>query len=204
MNDPQIDRAVVSAKSLQHKKQIAEAQRELKLPEHALKTECPQGGDQGRPWQKESWSSRGQFLIFCSMTERSDTQSPTGRIETFCRPTTKLSVLLTEFTDALSGKMHASVSWSQSSTFQMLHPEREEWWVWPNLHHQDQTPDEKYSDPLIQELLDMAFALEPQFKLSYISDDNVVTIQARPEGEDCSSIHSSTVSNYCDYIQNLS
>lgn len=44
-----LDRAVDSAKSWQRKKQLAEAQRELKLPEQALKTECPQGGDQGRP-----------------------------------------------------------------------------------------------------------------------------------------------------------
>lgn len=49
MKDPRIDRAVGLCKKLvssfscswQCKKQLVEAQRELKFPEHALKTECP-------------------------------------------------------------------------------------------------------------------------------------------------------------------
>lgn len=49
MRDPRIDRAVGICKKLvssfsyswRRKKELAQAQKELKLPEHALKTECP-------------------------------------------------------------------------------------------------------------------------------------------------------------------
>ncbi|ROL48813.1 hypothetical protein DPX16_22332 [Anabarilius grahami] len=43
--------------------------------------------------------------------------------------------------------------------------------------------DEKYNDPLTQELLDMASALDPRFKLSYVSEDNVAPIHARLTSE---------------------
>ena len=49
MRDPRIDRAVGICKKLvssfsyswRRKRELAQAQKELKLPEHALKTECP-------------------------------------------------------------------------------------------------------------------------------------------------------------------
>ena len=39
--------------------------------------------------------------------------------------------------------------------------------------------DDKYNDPLTQELLNMASSLDPRFKLSYTSEDDVGTIQTR-------------------------
>ncbi|XP_062379499.1 perforin-1-like [Sardina pilchardus] len=43
--------------------------------------------------------------------------------------------------------------------------------------------DEKYNDRLTQELLDMASALDPRFKLSYVSEDNILPIHARLTSE---------------------
>ena len=61
--------------------------------------------------------------------------------------------------------------------------------------------DEKHKDPGTQELLDMASALDPRFKLRYVSVDRVGPIQARLTSEMAASV--SMVSNYCDYIQNV-
>ena len=59
--------------------------------------------------------------------------------------------------------------------------------------------DEKYNDPLTQELLDMASALDPRFKLSYVSEDNVVPIHAKLTSEMARTPPAAmAVSNYID------
>ena len=61
--------------------------------------------------------------------------------------------------------------------------------------------EEKYKDPETQELLDMASALDPRFKLRYASEDRVAPIQARLVSEMAASV--SMVSNNCRYINTL-
>lgn len=57
---------------------------------------------------------------------------------------------------------------------------------------------EKYKDHETQELLDMASALDPRFKLRYVSEDRVAPIQARLVSEMAASVR--LVSNNCRYI----
>lgn len=42
---------------------------------------------------------------------------------------------------------------------------------------------EKYSDPNTKKLLDRAIALDPWFKLDYVSEDNKVSVKARLKNE---------------------
>ncbi|KAA8579887.1 hypothetical protein FQN60_005422, partial [Etheostoma spectabile] len=115
MRDPRIDRAVVLCKKLvssfshswRRKKQFTKAQRELKLPEHTLETQCP---------------TRSSVL--------------------------RVNDDETDLTCSIKTKILSSL-------------------------------EEKYNDHLTQELLDMASALNPRFRLSYISGDNVASIHAR-------------------------
>ncbi|RXN21005.1 zinc finger BED domain-containing 1-like protein [Labeo rohita] len=48
--------------------------------------------------------------------------------------------------------------------------------------------EEKYKDPETQELLDMASALDPRFKLQFVSEDRVTPIQARLLSEMAASV----------------
>ncbi|XP_035251445.1 uncharacterized protein LOC118215110 isoform X1 [Anguilla anguilla] len=95
---------------------------------------------------------------------------------------------LVEFTDALSGEKYVSVSFVKP----MLHL-----FNTSILAVEEEDPDptrsikmkilaylnDKYSDPHTQELLDMASALGPRFKLNYVSEDNMGSIQARLTSE---------------------
>lgn len=42
---------------------------------------------------------------------------------------------------------------------------------------------EKYSNPHIQALLDMASTVDPHFKMRYLGEDNKTSIQARLKAE---------------------
>lgn len=91
---------------------------------------------------------------------------------------------LAEFTDALSSEKYVSVSFVKSvlhlfssSILKINNGD-------PELTNNIQTKiltylEEKYQDPETQELLDLASALDPRFKLRYASEEAVADIQAK-------------------------
>ena len=118
MRDPQIDRAVGICKKLvssfsyswRRKRELAQAQKELKLPEHALKTECP-----------TRWGSRQAMIARVLEQHRAISQVlstdskarhliPTWQDTDVLEAINKSLRPLTEFTDALSSEKYVSVS----------------------------------------------------------------------------------------------
>lgn len=176
MKDPRIDQAVGLCKRLvstfsyswKRKREFLAAQKELKLPEHSLKTECP-----------TRWGSR-QAMIERVIEQQKAIAHDMDVLEAI----NKSLHPLVKFTDALSGQKYVSVSF-----------------VKPVLHlfnssilkvKDDDTDlsraikckileylNEKYSDPHIQALLDMASTVDPCFKMRYYAEDNKTSIQAR-------------------------
>ncbi len=91
---------------------------------------------------------------------------------------------LAEFTDALSGEQYVSVSYVKP----VLHlfnnkilAEKEGETELSNCIKKKILDylNEKYDDPQTQELLDMASAIDPRFKLKYVNEDRVEAVKIR-------------------------
>ncbi|XP_041841996.1 E3 SUMO-protein ligase ZBED1-like [Melanotaenia boesemani] len=192
MKDPRIDRAVGMCKKLvssfshswRRKRELAQAQKELKLPEHGLKTECP-----------TRWGSRQAMIARVLEQQRaisqvlsSDRKSrhliPTWQDTDVLEAINKALQPLIEFTDALSSEKYVSISFVKpvlhlfSSSILNVSNDA------ADLTNTIKTKiltylEEKYKDPVTQELLDMACALDPRFKLRYVSEDSIASIQDR-------------------------
>lgn len=196
MKDHRVGRAVgvckkvvsVFSYSLRKKRELIDAQKRLNLPEHSLKTERP-----------TRWGSR-QAMIGRVLEQQkaiaevlyNDTKNrhltPSWQDIEVQEAINKSLSPLVEFTDALSGEQYVSVSF-----------------VKPTLHlfntsilavQEDDTDlakcikkkivgylNEKYDDAPTQELLDMASALDPRFKLTYVSEDKRGSIEKRLTSE---------------------
>lgn len=91
---------------------------------------------------------------------------------------------LIEFTDALSGQKYVSVSFLKPTLHlfnnQILEVQEEDTDLAKSIKLKivDYLND-KYSDTATQELLDMASALDPKFKLKYVIEDNRGSIEDR-------------------------
>ncbi|XP_060764691.1 E3 SUMO-protein ligase ZBED1-like [Neoarius graeffei] len=118
MRDPRIDHAVGICKKLvssfsyswRRKRELAQAQKELKLPEHGLKTECP-----------TRWGSRQAMISRVLEQHRAISQVlasdrkarhliPTWQDTDILEAINKALQPLTEFTDALSSEKYVSIS----------------------------------------------------------------------------------------------
>lgn len=94
---------------------------------------------------------------------------------------------LADFTDAISGEQYVSISTVKPilHLFEtMMAVQQDD----PDLTRSIKTKilhylKEKYSDPNTQKLLDIATALDPRFKLDYVSEDNKVSVKARLKNE---------------------
>lgn len=211
MKDPRIDRAVGICKKLvscfsyswRRKKELAQAEKELKLPEHGLKMECP-----------TRWGSRHAMIERVLEQQRaiSEVLSSDRKARHLNPHWQDIEILeaihrslhpLTEFTDALSSEKYVSVSFVKpvlhlfSSSILKVNDED------PELTNTIRSKiltylEEKYQDPETQELLDLATALDPRFKLRYACEDRVAQIQARLVSEMAAFV--GMVSNTCSYI----
>lgn len=214
MRDPRIDRAVGICKKLvssfsyswRHKRELAQAQKELKLPEHGLKTECP-----------TRWGSRQAMISRVLEQHRAISQVlasdrkarhliPTWQDTDILEAINKALQPLTEFTDALSSEKYVSISFVKpvlhlfSSSILKASDDA------PDLTNTIKTKiltylEEKYQDPETQELLDMASALDPRFKMRYVNEDRIAPIQARLISEMVASAR--MVSNNCGYTYRI-
>uniref|UniRef100_A0A9J8ALC4 BED-type domain-containing protein n=1 Tax=Cyprinus carpio carpio TaxID=630221 RepID=A0A9J8ALC4_CYPCA len=167
---------------------LMEAQRELKLPEHNLITECP-----------TRWGSKEMMIARVLEQAKAISQVLSGdRYARSLIPTWQdIDVLesihkalhpLLEFTDALSGEEYVSISYLKPVLHlfatSVLAEDAED----TDLTKSIKTKvlaylNNKYGDPNIQELLDVACFLDPRFKIQYISTDNIPAIKTRLKTE---------------------
>ncbi|XP_073730753.1 E3 SUMO-protein ligase ZBED1 [Misgurnus anguillicaudatus] len=153
---------------------LTEAQRELKLPEHNLITECP-----------TRWGSKEMVL---SVDRYARSLIPTWQDIDVLESIHKALHPLLEFTDALSGEEYVSISYLKPVlrlfATSVLAEDAED----TDLTKSIKTKvlaylNNKYGDPNIQELLDVACFLDPRFKIQYISTDNIPAIKTRLKTE---------------------
>jgi len=195
MKDSRIDRAVGLCKKLvayfshswKRRRELAIAQKELNLPEHQLKTECPtRWGSRQAMVQRilEQQTAIGHVL---SADRKARHLTPTWQDIEVLEVINKTLTPLADFTDALSGEQYVTIS----SVKPVLHLFETMMAVQEDdpclaqsikskiLHYLK----EKYSDPHTQELLDIATVLDPRFKLNYVSEDNKVSVKDRLKNE---------------------
>ncbi|XP_051535847.1 zinc finger BED domain-containing protein 4-like [Myxocyprinus asiaticus] len=177
LKDGRIDHALNMSKKVvgcfsytwRRRSELSEAQKELKLPEHKLKTEFP------TRWRsKQAMIARvleQQSAISCvlSMDKKVRHLVPTWQdIEVLEAVNNSLSPLA-EFTDALSGEQYVSVSYVKP----VLH-------LFNNTIFEEKEGEtelskcikrkildylnKKYDDPQTEEVLDMASVVDPRFK----------------------------------------
>ncbi|XDV25695.1 hypothetical protein PO909_029568 [Leuciscus waleckii] len=137
LKDDRVSRATALCRKLvghfshswKKKAALTEAQRELKLPEHNLITECP-----------TRWGSKEMMIARVLEQAKAISQVLAEDAED------------TDLTKSIKTKVLAYL-------------------------------DNKYGDPNIQELLDVACFLDPRFKIQYISTDNIPAIKTRLKTE---------------------
>ncbi|XP_066544980.1 E3 SUMO-protein ligase ZBED1 [Amia ocellicauda] len=170
--------------SLKKKAAITEAQRELKLPEHTLITECPTG-----------WGTKEKMIA--SVLEQAKAISHVLSGDRYARsliPTWQdIEVLescqkalhsLLEFTDALSGEEYVSISYLKPVVHLLATSVLAEDAEDTDLTSSIKTKvlaylNDKYSGPYTQELLDAVSFMDPRF----FSADNIPAIKTRLKTE---------------------
>ncbi len=195
MKDSRIDRAVGLCKKLvayfshswKRRRELAVAQKELNLPKHKLKTECPtRWGSRQAMVQRilEQQTAIGHVL---SSDRKARHLTPTWQDIEVLEVVNKTLTPLADFTDALSGEHYVTIS----SVKPVLHLFETMMAVQEDdtdlarsikskiLHYLK----EKYSDPHTQELLDVATALDPRLKLDYVGEDKKVSVKDRLKNE---------------------
>ncbi|RXN37036.1 zinc finger BED domain-containing 1-like protein [Labeo rohita] len=118
MRDPRIDRAVGICKKLvssfsyswRRKRQLAQAQKELKLPEHGLKTECPTRWGSRQAMIERVLEQQWAISQVLSSDRKSRHLIPTWQDTDTLEAINKFLQPLTKFTDALSSEKYVSVS----------------------------------------------------------------------------------------------
>lgn len=196
MKDARIDRAVGVCKKLvssfsyswKRKRDLAEAQKQLNLPEHSLITECPTRWGSRQAMVGRILEQQKAIAQVLSVDKKVRHLVPSWQDIDVLEAINRALSPLVEFTDALSGEKYISVSF-----------------VKPTLHlfnnsilkvQEDDTDlsktikckileylNDKYKDTAVQELLDMTSVLDPRFKLKYVSEDNRGHIQERVTAE---------------------
>lgn len=161
---------------------LSEAQKELKTPEHKLKSECPT-----RWGSKQAMIARvleQQSAISCDFSTDKKVRHLVPTWQDILEAVNNSLSPLGEFSDALPGEKYVSVSYVKP----VLH-------VFKNkilAENEGETElsksikkkilgylNEKYDDPQTQEWLDMASVIDPRFKLKNIKDERVEAVKIR-------------------------
>ena len=184
MKDPRIGRAMGVCKRLvssftcswKKKRELEVVQKQLNLPEHSLKTEC-----------QTRWGSRQAMIERILEQQKAIAQvlSNDRKLRHLILSWQDVDVLeavnkslspLVEFTDALSGEKYVSVSFVKPTLHlfnnSILEDQEDDTELAKTIKHKIlEYLNDKYSDQATQELLDMASALDPRFKLKYVDED---------------------------------
>ena len=151
-------------------------QKQLNLPEHSLKTEY-----------QTRWGSRQAMIERIREQQKAIAQvlSNDRKLRHLILSWQDVDVLeavnkslspLVEFTDALSGEKYVSVSFVKRNLHlfnnSILEDQEDDTELAKTIKHKIlEYLNDKYSDQATQELLDMASALDPRFKLKYVDED---------------------------------
>ncbi|ROK30197.1 Zinc finger BED domain-containing protein 1 [Anabarilius grahami] len=163
---------------------MSEVQAELGLPTHQLVTES-----------LTRWGSRQKMIERFLEQEKaivrvlgSDKKSrhlvPTWQDIEVLESVNKAVKPLQDFTDALSGEAYVSVSYIKPVLHlfktNLLQPEEEDTELTKTIKRNImQYLDDKYSDPVKNELLDMSSLMDPRFRTTYIDPDKVEQVKKR-------------------------
>ncbi|KAK7891329.1 hypothetical protein WMY93_023292 [Mugilogobius chulae] len=196
MKDPRVSRAVGVCKKIvasfsyswKKKRDLAEAQKQLNLPEHSLKTECPTRWGSRQAMIERILEQQKAIAQVLSMDKKLRHLIPTWQDIDVLEAVNKALGPLVEFTDALSGETYISVSFVKPTLHLLNHsilaPQEDDLELCKSIKSKIlEYLNEKYSDPKVQELLDIASALDPRFKLKYVSDVNRGAIEDRLRAE---------------------
>ncbi|KAK7944766.1 hypothetical protein WMY93_000494 [Mugilogobius chulae] len=163
---------------------MAEAQRELQLPEHTLITECPtRWGSKERMIERVLEQAKAIVQVL-SGDRYARSLIPTWQDTDVLESIHKALHPLLEFTDALSGEEYVSISYLKPLLHHLatsvLANDPKDTDLTRSIKNRVQAYlSDKYKDPTTQELLDVASFLDPRFKTTYISPDNIPTIKSR-------------------------
>ena len=158
------------------KRELEVVQKQLNLPEHSLKTEC-----QTRYGSRQAMTER----ILEQQKAVAQVLSNDRKLRHLTLSWQDVDVLeavnkslspLVEFTDELSGEKYVSGSFVKPTLYlfnnSILEDQEGDTELDKTIKHKIlEYLDDKYSDQATQELLDMASALDPRFKLKYVAED---------------------------------
>ncbi|XP_051568269.1 zinc finger BED domain-containing protein 4-like isoform X2 [Myxocyprinus asiaticus] len=158
--------------SWRRRRELSEAQKDLKLPEHKLKTECPTRW--GSKQAMIAWVLEQQSAISCvlSMDKKVRHLVPTWQDIEVTEVVNNSLSSLAEFTDALSGEQYVSVSYYVKPVLHLFNNTNlaeKEGETEPSKCIKRKILDylnKKYDDPQTEEVLDMASVVDPRFNLS--------------------------------------
>ncbi|XP_056433869.1 E3 SUMO-protein ligase ZBED1-like [Gadus chalcogrammus] len=194
--EPVVERAVGICKKIvsafsyswKRKRELADAQAELRLPPHRFITETP-----------TRWGSRQKIIQRVIEMEKAISQVLRAERKTWhlvpswqemdvLESVSKTLGPLIEFTDALSGEEYVSVSYLKHVLHLLNNTV-----LTPAEDDTDLTKDmkksilkylnEKYSEAATDDLLDMAFLLDPSFRATYIADDRKEYVKNKAAAE---------------------
>lgn len=190
--DKRVDRAVGVCKkvvaafsySWKKKRDLAAAQEEFHLPKHKLITETPTRWGSRQQMVKRVLEQKKAITEVLSKDKKTRSLVPTWQdVDVLESIDAALSPLL-EFTDALSGESYVSVS--------LLKPVMHLFNTSILKEAEDDTEltrsikttvmgylNDKYKDPAMDDLLDMACLVDPRFKLEYTKEEKKEYIKNR-------------------------
>ncbi|KAL0194366.1 hypothetical protein M9458_012662, partial [Cirrhinus mrigala] len=153
-----------------HKREFLAAQKEMKFPEHSLKTECP----------TRIIEQQKAIAHVLSSDKKSCHLIPTWQDMDVLEAINKSLHPLVNFTDALVSFVKPVLHLFNASILKVKDDDTD-------LSRAIKSKileylNEKYSDPDIQALLDMASTVDPRFKMRYTAE-NKTTIQSRLKSE---------------------
>lgn len=181
---------VVSAFSFSWKKKrdLAQAQTELKLPQKKLKTESPTRWGSRLAMMERVLEQESAISQVLKADRKTRQLAPSWQDVEVMECVKKALGPLRDFTDALSGEDYVSVSYVKPVLHllkvNILEPSEED----IELTNTMRTTilsylNDKYQDPTTDALLDMASLVDPRFKSQYIATEKTEEIQARAVSE---------------------
>nr|XP_023678533.1 zinc finger BED domain-containing protein 4-like [Paramormyrops kingsleyae] len=192
VKDPRIDRAIGVCKmavcafsySWKKRRDMSEAQAELGLPPHQLITETPTRWG-SRQKMIERFLEREKAIVrVLGADKKSRFLVPTCQDLEVLEAVNKAVKPLQDFTDALSAEAYVSVSCVKPVLHvfknRLLQPEDNDADLTKTVKKNIiQYRDDKYSDPVRDELLDMSTLLDPRFRTTYMDTEDVEKIKKR-------------------------
>ncbi|XP_039652399.1 zinc finger BED domain-containing protein 4-like [Perca fluviatilis] len=163
---------------------MGEVQAELGLPTHQLVTESPTRWGSRQKMIERFLEQEKAIVRVLGSDKKSRHLVPTWQDIEVLESVNKAVKPLQQFTDALSGEAYVSVSYIKLVLHlfktNLLQPEEEDTEFTKTIKRNIMRYlDDKYSDPVKNELLDMSSLMDPRFCTTYIDPDKVEQVKKR-------------------------